>query len=138
MSDTCHNCGALQLGGKRERKTRAPDALSLPDMEHLRGWCKARHPWALNPPGRLDGLVEACLLHWGSKGETRASWLKTAQTWVIRTEAFGADGADKARATRPRPAEQPARLHPGELMPTEEEKRRARDRMQQLIDRKRV
>jgi len=112
MTTTCPQCGHswLEAGKAKRRKpqTEAPERLTPPEMELLRAWCKLRHPWALNPPERLDALVEACLLHWGSKGELRASWLKTVQTWVMRSKEFGRDQAHVTPPPRPRPAERPA------------------------------
>lgn len=97
----CPHCGLSVDGAK---KTRAPDRLSYDEMQKLEAWVKTRHPWALRD---LESIAERCLLHFGAKGESRASWLKTVQTWIGRMKEFGRDRAEPPdhRPRRPKPAE---------------------------------
>ena len=71
------------------RVSKTPPPNDLPDEEKkaLEAWTREKlSRYDLVP--RLPSLVDACLTHFRAKGEARASWYATCQTWV-RNEAEG-------------------------------------------------
>lgn len=139
MTTTCPNCNHLILGASK--RTRAPERLTPPQMDSLKTWCTKRQPWAVSAPERLEGLVESCLDYWRGEGgqrELHGDWVAVCRTWITRTQAFGADQADRGPVTRPRPAERPAELDRGEKPATAAQRVAGAERLKQLIASKRM
>ena len=81
---------------KKTRKHGPPADLTLEQRVRVNDWAIKKEPWAL---GRLEELVEDCLMHGQRKAETSTDWVLNVMAWIRNERKFHGTGERHSKGT---------------------------------------